>query len=63
MSKSGGPAAGASPAVAATVPPAIPEALRRPLTIEQICALPPATRDMILKAQGRPNACDSLKKK
>jgi hypothetical protein len=32
---------------------AIPERLRRPLTLEEINALPPETRDMILKAQGR----------
>lgn len=32
---------------------AIPERLRRPLSLEEINALPPETRDMILKAQGR----------
>ena len=32
---------------------AIPERLKRPLTLEEINALPPETRDMILQAQGR----------
>ena len=32
---------------------AIPERLKRPLTLEEINALPPETRDMILRAQGR----------
>jgi hypothetical protein len=33
---------------------AIPERLRRPLTLEEIKQLPPETRDMILKAIGQP---------
>ena len=32
---------------------AIPEQMRRPLTLDEINKLPPETRDMILKAQGR----------
>jgi hypothetical protein len=33
---------------------AIPEQLRRPLTLEEIKKLPPESRDMILKAIGQP---------
>ena len=42
---------------------AIPERLRRPLTLEEINALPPETRDMILKAQGRLPAAGATPKK
>lgn len=67
MSKPGVPAPGqtkpgATPA-AAKLPPSIPESVKRPLTVEEICNLPPDARDMILKAQGRPDACAKLKKK
>lgn len=47
-----GPSAG--PAVKATVPSTIEDRLRRPLTDKEIMALPPETRDMILRAQGKP---------
>jgi len=42
-----------NPNVKATLPPTIPESLRRPLTREEIERLPPPARDMILRAQGR----------
>ena len=48
------PFPGATPRVQGTIPPGIPERLRRPLTREEILQLPPATRDMILRAQGQP---------
>ncbi len=50
------PAVGASagPVVKTTIPALIPERLRRPLTDKEIMALPPETRDMILRAQGKP---------
>ena len=50
------PTAGGSPgpAVKASIPAVIPDRLRRPLTLEEIMKLPPETRDMILRAQGRP---------
>jgi hypothetical protein len=41
---------------------AIPERLRRPLTLEEIKQLPPETRDMILKAIGQPLPSPSPKK-
>ena len=41
---------------------AIPEQMRRPLTLEEINKLPPETRDMILKAQGRAGAVTPAKK-
>jgi hypothetical protein len=64
MSKAGAPVLpGASPGVTPSIPAVIPESMRRPLTLEEICNLVPDKRDLILKAQGRPNACDSLKKK
>ena len=37
----------------------IPERLRRPLTLEEIKALPPESRDMILKAIGKPELAGS----
>lgn len=51
-----------SPAVMATIPFQIPERLRRPLTREEIMKLPPETRDMILRAQGRPLPSPTKKK-
>jgi hypothetical protein len=42
---------------------AIPERLRRPLSLEEINALPPETRDMILRAQGRLPAATATPKK
>ena len=62
------PPAAASPQPAASVNPqqaivpgqmpksldAIPEQLRRPLTLDEIKKLPPESRDMILKAIGQP---------
>ena len=42
------------PSVKASIPAVIPDRLRRPLTLEEIMKLPPETRDMILRAQGRP---------
>jgi hypothetical protein len=41
---------------------AIPEQLRRPLTLEEIKRLPPESRDMILKAIGQPVPAPSPKK-
>ncbi len=41
---------------------AIPEQMRRPLTLEEINKLPAETRDMILKAQGRAGAAAPAKK-
>lgn len=38
---------------AKSLPPVIGDRLYRALTLEEINQLPPATRDMILKAQGR----------
>lgn len=48
------PGATGTPVVQGTIPPQIPESLRRPLTHEEIMRLPPETRDMILRAQGKP---------
>jgi hypothetical protein len=46
-----------------TIPAQIPEMLRRPLTHEEIMKLPPETRDMILRAQGKPVPTPSPTKK
>jgi hypothetical protein len=51
-----------SPGPLATIPPQIPERLRRPLTREEIMKLPPETRDMILRAQGLPVPSPTKKK-
>jgi hypothetical protein len=40
----------------------IQDRLRRPLTDQEIMQLPPATRDMILKAQGKPIPTPTKKK-
>jgi len=53
---------GGSPGPLATIPPQIPERLRRPLTREEIMKLPPETRDMILRAQGLPVPTPTKKK-
>ena len=55
-----GPSPG--PSVQATVPVNIQDRLRRPLTDQEIMQLPPATRDMILKAQGKPIPTPTKKK-
>jgi hypothetical protein len=44
-------------------PPALWERMTRPLTLEEINQLPPETRDMILRAQGRLPASPAPKKK
>lgn len=44
------------------MPPAIWDRMTRPLTLEEINRLPPETRDMILKAQGRLPATPAPKK-
>jgi hypothetical protein len=41
---------------------AIPEQLRRPLTLDEIKKLPPESRDMILKAIGQPVPSPTAKK-
>lgn len=56
------PGASATPMVQGTIPPQIPEILRRPLTREEIMRLPPETRDMILRAQGQPVPSPTKKK-
>jgi hypothetical protein len=48
------PATSATPVAQGTIPAQIPEMLRRPLTHEEMMKLPPETRDMILRAQGKP---------
>jgi hypothetical protein len=49
------------------LPPGIWERMTRPLTLEEINKLPPETRDMILRAQGRlpgsPSPSPAAKKK
>lgn len=45
------------------LPPALWERMTRPLTLEEINQLPPETRDMILRAQGRLPASPAPKKK
>ena len=52
----------ATPSIQATVPVNIQDRLRRPLTDKEILALPPATRDMILRAQGKPVPTPTKKK-
>lgn len=47
----------------ASIPNSIPDRLRRPLTLEEINKLPPETRDMILRAQGRLAPSPAPKKK
>ena len=51
-----------APSVQATIPANIQDRLRRPLTDAEIMALPPATRDMILRAQGKPIPTPTKKK-
>jgi len=57
------PASSATPVAQGTIPAQIPEMLRRPLTHEEIMKLPPETRDMILRAQGKPVPTPSPTKK
>ncbi|HEX4945417.1 MAG TPA: hypothetical protein VFZ34_01975 [Blastocatellia bacterium] len=45
------------------LPPDLWERMTRPLTLEEINKLPPETRDMILRAQGRLPASPAPKKK
>lgn len=56
------PSGSGTPMVQGTIPPQIPEILRRPLTPEEIMRLPPETRDMILRAQGKPVPSPTKKK-
>ena len=57
------PGTSATPVAQGTIPAQIPEMLRRPLTHEEIMKLPPETRDMILRAQGKPVPTPSPTKK
>jgi hypothetical protein len=52
----------AAPSVQATIPANIQDRLRRPLTDQEIMQLPPETRDMILRAQGKPIPTPTKKK-
>ena len=65
--KAASPAAQSKPGATAqspaAIPNSIPERLRRPLTLEEINQLPPETRDMILRAQGRLATSPAPKKK